>query len=244
MQSNKTAGGHTAAGPLAAFLTTLLLGINSANPAFAEGPMNTDDAGTLDKGGMKIEAAYSRDDGVRGGELLFGLSLIENLEMEITLGHARDDSTHPDMKFNGIGFGAKWVPYQNEKGWSVGARFDYGRTSVNNASVPEKFTEHAYSLTGLASYRLENGQALHLNAGMAHGRAQGSHETLAAWGIGYELPLTEGLQLTVEAFGESHSGPDKAIGLRYEVLEGFKVYAAIGNGNSRNFSTAGFAWEF
>jgi hypothetical protein len=40
------------------------------------------------------------------------------------------------------------------------------------------------------------------------------------------------------------AGPDKAIGLRYELFEGFKVSAAVGRGNDRGFGQAGFAWEF
>ena len=92
--------------------------------AHAEAPMNVDDAGTLDKGGMKIEGVLSKDDKTRGGELLFGFSVIENLEMEIGVARATDHATDPDSRARGIGFGAKWVPYQNDTGWSLGARFD------------------------------------------------------------------------------------------------------------------------
>jgi len=51
-------------------------------------------------------------------------------------------------------------------------------------------------------------------------------------------------KLTAEVFGEEGSGPDKALGLRYEVIEGFKISGAIGRGNERGFGQIGFAWEF
>lgn len=212
--------------------------------AHAEAPMNVDDAGTLDKGGMKIEGVLSKDDKTRGGELLFGFSVIENLEMEIGVARATDHATDPDSRARGIGFGAKWVPYQNDTGWSLGARFDYGRTRINDRETPQKFTERSYSASALASYRLENGQVLHINLGAARTKALGDSETLGTWGVGYEFPLTDSLRLTVETFGEEHSGPDKALGLRYEIVDGLKVSGAVGRGNDRSFGQVGFAWEF
>lgn len=218
--------------------TVAMLSLSPTLPAHAEGPMNTDDAGTLDKGGMKIEAILGKDDQEKGGELLFGFSPLENMEMEIGFSRTNDGSTNPDNESNGIAFGAKWVPYQNVTGWSFGARFDYARYTTG------EYAKHGYALTGLASCRLENGQVLHINPGVAHSRTQGVHETVGTWGIGYEFPLVEKLQLTVETYGEEHSRPDKAVGLRYEVFDGFKISAAAGQGNEHNFGQAGFAWEF
>jgi len=220
------------------------IGLLMVAPAWAEGPMATDDAGTLDKGGMKVEGVWSKDDKTKGGELLFGFSPIENLELEVAAARAKDGSTSPDTRLNAVGFGAKWVPYQNDTGWSLGARFDYGRTRVNDRETPVKFTEKEYALTGLASYRLENGQVLHLNLGAVRVKAQGESDTVGIWNIGYEFPLVVNLQLTVETYGAEQSRPDKAIGLRYEILEGLKVYASVGRGNDRSFSNLGVAWEF
>lgn len=211
-----------------------------AAPVLAESPMATDDAGTLDKGGMKVEGVWSKDDKTKGGELLFGFSPVENLELEVAVARARD----ADFKASALGFGAKWVPYRNDTGWSLGARFDYGRARVTERATADKFTEREYALTGLASYRLANGQVLHLNLGAARVKASGDSDTIGAWGAGYEFPLAARLQLTVEAYGEEHARPDKAIGLRYAILDGLKVSAAIGRGNDRSFGQVGFAWEF
>ncbi len=211
-----------------------------ATPVLAESPMATDDAGTLDKGGTKVEGVWSKDDKTKGGELLFGFSPVDNLELEVAVARARD----ADFKANAHGFGAKWVPYRNDTGWSLGARFDFGRVRVTERATSDKFTEREYALAGLASYRRENGQVLHLNLGAARVKAPGESATVGAWGAGYEFPLDEKLQLTVEAYGEEHARPDKAIGLRYEIVEGLKISGAVGRGNDRSFGQVGFAWEF
>lgn len=213
-------------------------------PAYAEGPMNTDDAGTLDKGGMKVEAVLSRDDKERGGEMVFGFGPVENVEVGLSFARAADRADDPSTKLRGTGFGIKWVPIQNDTGWSLGMSFGYGRTRVDERATPDKFTEKEHSLAGLATYRLENGQVLHMNLGSTRVKAQGSSDSVGNWSVGYEFPLMENLQLTVETFGEEHAGPDKAVGLRYEIAEGLKVYGAVGRGNDRSFGNLGVAWEF
>jgi hypothetical protein len=225
-----------------AFAVTASLLVSA--PAKAEGPMNTDDAGTLDKGGMKVEGVWSKDDKVKGTELLFGFSPIENLEVEVAVARARDDGASPATRFDGVGFGAKWVPYQNELGWSLGSRFDFGRIRVTDHETPARHTERAYALAGLASYRLGNGQVLHLNLGAARVKAQGERDTLGIWGVGYEFPLAADLQLTLETFGTQHARPEKAVGLRYQIFDGIKVSAAAGRGNNHSFGQLGLAWEF
>jgi len=206
--------------------------------------MHTDDAATLDKGGMKIEASWAKDAKAQGRELLFGFSVIDKLEMEVGLARARDDAADPATKTRSVGLGMKWVPFQSETGWSLGARLDYGRTRINDREAGEKFTARDHALTGLASYRRENGQLLHVNLGVVKVKAQGESDTVGTWGVGYEFPIVDHLQLTAEIFGEEHARPDKAIGLRYEVFAGCKVSAAVGRGSDRSFGQVGLAWEF
>jgi hypothetical protein len=222
----------------------------TAAPVFAEGPMNTDDAGTLGVGGMKVEAVLSRDDKARGAELGFGYGPVENVELGLSFARETDRADDPSTRLRGTGFGIKWVPIQNDTGWSLGVSFGYGHARVNERSAPDRFTEKEYSFAGLATYRLENGQVLHMNVGSTRVKVQadsdtpGESETLGNWSIGYEFPLMEKLQLTAEVFGEEHAGPDKAIGLRYEVAEGLKLYGSVGRGNDRGFGNLGIAWEF
>lgn len=229
---------------LTKFVLSGVLGACIATAAVAEGPMATDDAGTLDQGGMKIEAVLSRDDKARAGELVFGFGPIETVEVGLTFSRATDRADDPSTQLRGTGIGIKWVPLQNDTGWSLGLSLGYGRTRVDDRFNAAKFTEREYAFSGLATYRFENGQVLHMNLGSARVKAQGESESVGTWGIGHEFPLMENLQLTVEAFGEEHAGPDKAIGLRYEIQEGLKVFASIGRGNDRSFGQVGLAWEF
>lgn len=224
--------------------TVAAVALSAASAARAEAPMNTDDAGTLDRGAMKVEATWARDDKERGGELLFGIGAAPDLELEVSLGRARDTSAQPATQLHGTGIGAKWVPIRNETGWSLGARLDHGRTRVSDRATPARFTERDAALTGLASWRSGNGHALHANFGAARAGAQGTRSTVGTWGLGYEFPVSAALQLTAEVFGARHSRPDKALGLRYELFDGFKLSGAIGRGSGRDFGQVGFAWEF
>ena len=230
--------------PSRCLLGGVILAIVGMTAAHAEGPMANDDAGTLALGGMKVEAVWFKDDKVDGLEAVFGFGVVEGLELEVVGAYAKDGAASPATRLRGIGFGAKWVPYQNDLGWSLGARFDYGRVRVDEREAGVKFTGREYAVTGLASYRFDNGHALHANLGSARVKALGEGETVGTWDIGYELPVADGLQLTAETYGAEGSRPDKAVGLRYEVLDGLKVSAAIGRGNDRRFGQIGVAWEF
>lgn len=228
-----------------AVLATTVLFV--ATPALAEGPMATDDAGTLDQGGMKVEGVWSKDDQTRGGELVFGFAPMEDLEIGIAVARATDRADDPSTRLRGTGISFKWVPIQNkgdEGGWSLGASFGYGRTRVDERVTPVKFTEKEVAFSGLATYRFASEQVVHLNLGAARVKAQGASDTVGTWGIGFEQPLVQNLKLTAEVFGEEHIRPDKAIGLRYEVFDGFKISGAVGRGNDRSFGQVGFAWEF
>lgn len=229
---------------LTKFALSGALGACIATAALAEGPMATDDAGTLDVGGMKIEAVLGRDDKARSAELGFGFGLVENVEIGLGFARETDRTDDPSAKLRGTGIGIKWIPIQNDTGWSLGLSFGYGKTRVNDRFNAEKFTEKEVAFSGLASYRLENGQVLHVNLGSTRVKAQGESDSVRTWGVGYEFPLMDKLQLTVEAYGEEHAGPDKAIGLRYEILDGLKLYASVGRGNDRSFGNLGVAWEF
>ena len=225
-------------------LCIALSSLAGALHARAEAPMHTDDAGALTQGAMKLEGVLGRDGKTRGAELLFGAGVAPQLEMEVSLARAKDTAMGASSTFHGRGWGMKWVPIQNEMGWSMGARFDMGHTRVRDNATPERFTERAYTFTGLASYRLANAQVLHLNAGHKTVRAPGARHRAATWAVGYEIPLTEALQLTSEVYGEQRSRPDRAVGLRYAIHDGLKASAAVGRGNGRTFSQMGMAWEF
>ena len=162
-------------------------------PALAEPPMQVDDAGTLGKGGMKIEGVLAREDKVRGAELGFGYGPIENVEIGLAFARETDRADQPSTKIRGLGMVIKWIPIQNDTGWSLGMRLGYDRARAHIRSAippdPERETEKAYSLAGLASYRFESGRVLHVNLGSTRVKVGGETDTVAGWGIGFEQPL-------------------------------------------------------
>lgn len=103
-----------------------------ATPAFAERPMAVDDAGTLERGGAKLEFGWSRDDAVRGYEGAAGFGPIDKVEIEVGFGRAKDRDADPDAKIHAVGAAVKWVPLQSELGLSAGLKYEYGREWVRN----------------------------------------------------------------------------------------------------------------
>lgn len=215
-----------------------------SSPSFAEPPMNVDDAGTLDRGGMKIEGVWRKDDKMRGTELVFGFSPLRNIEVGMAVARDHDHADDPATRFEATGACLKWVPIQNDAGWSFGATLNLGRTRVTDHVTPDSYAKREIAFNGLATWRTEAGNTVHLNLGEISTKQPENRDTVGTWGMGYEHPLAEHLKLTAEIFGQEQSRPDKAIGLRYEILAGLKLYGAIGRGNDRSFGNLGFAWEF
>lgn len=224
-------------------VAAMLLAAFAAQPVMAERPMAVDDAGTLDRGGAKFEFGWSKDDQVRGFDAAAGFSPIDKLELELSYEGLRDHDTSPHTHLTGVGFAAKWVPLQQETGLSAGLKVELGHARSDDQIGFEE-TAHAYGLIGLASWHFESGRIIHLNLGGEWERIAGDTEASRLWGLGFEQPLSETVQLTLEIFGEEHSGPDKAVGLRWEIADGLKLSAAAGHGNGRGFGNAGVAWEF
>ena len=215
----------------------------ASGPTLAERPMTVDDAGTLDKGGAKFEFGWSKDAGARGWDGAAGFGPIENLELEVNFERLRDHGANPTQKIRGTGFALKWVPLQEEQGLSAGLKLELGRTRISDRLNPTE-TEHARSLTGLLTWGFASGQRIHVNLGHEWVRMSGPNESVNTWGVGFEQPLTNSVQLGIETFGANHMRPDKQIGLRWEVADGLKLSIAAGRGNDRSFGNAGVAWEF
>lgn len=217
-------------------LTALLMCLSA--PVMAERPMNVDDASTLPLHGAKLEFGWSKDDKARGIEAAAGYSPIENVELEISGGRARDTDPSPSETIRGIGGAIKWVPLQADVGLSAGLKYEYGNEKVEGQA------SHAQALLGLMSWNFEDGSKIHLNLGREFAREAGDTEAENTWGVGLDYAITESVHATVETFGSQHSAPDRALGLRYEIMPGLKVSGAVGRGNDRSIANAGIAWEF
>lgn len=130
------------------------------------------------------------------------------------------------------------MPLQSEVGLSAGLKYEYGNEDVEGAKG------HAQALIGLMTWAFQGGQLVHLNIGREFARAERDTEAENTWGVGLDWPLTDAFHATVESFGTQHGAPDRAVGLRYEIVEGLKVSGAVGRGNDRSFANLGVAWEF
>lgn len=233
--------GSTGAAASRALMAAALLAI--AMPAVAERPMTVDDAGTLDPGAAKLELGWGRDDKAKGFDAAVGFGPVENVELELNFGHARDRSVNPDLHERGVGAALKWVPLQAETGLSAGLKLEHARLRSDFGEEGRE-TIHASAATGLASWSFASGQKLHVNLGREWARIEHDTDPENTWGTGFEQPLGGGLTVTAEIFGAEHSRPDKQLGLRYEIADGLSLSGAVGRGNNRGFANAGVAWEF
>jgi hypothetical protein len=124
-------------------------------------------------------------------------------------------------------------------GRSAGLKYEYAYEKIDAGA-----SANANALLGLVSWTFESGPVAHVNLGREWVRSGGENEHANLWGIGLDVPMTDAFHFTVETYGAQHAGPDRAIGLRYEIVEGLKLSGAVGRGNGRTFANAGVAWEF
>jgi hypothetical protein len=211
--------------------------------ARAESPMQVDDASTLDRGRLKIETLYRRDGGRRFTEAVFGVGAFPSVELEVSGGLGQDRDLSPRADLSGAGLGLKWVPIAQDLGWSLGARYDYGRLRIKPDAPGLRSTETDHALTGLATYRFTAGLAAHMNVGVQYGRVDGDSDTVGTWGLGVDWAVYGPLTVIAETYGLDGSSR-RALGLRYTIREGLKASAAAGRGQGLSFGQVGVAWEF
>lgn len=217
------------------FLATVIFGFHGL--AYAERPMNVDDASTLERGGAKLEFGWSRDGETSGWDGAAGLSPVDTLELEIGFGRSRDGNHSPASTLQGRGFAAKWIPLQRDRGLSAGLKYAFER---------EKGTEVArmHALNGLMTWAFAGSQLVHINLGREWADENGKRDGSNIWGLGVDLAVTPILRATAEVFGAEHSSPSRAIGLRYELFSGVNASGAIGRGKDGRIGNLGVAWEF
>lgn len=201
--------------------------------AFAEAPMITDDAGTMDKGGKKIEGGFMKAGSERVVGLSAGFAPIDNVELGISLQRARDSSI--PASGNATGLSAKWIPLKSGI-FSAGLKLDVLHAKVGGVSASST------TFTALGSTRFESGYVVHANLGRTNTSGGGGHAN--NWAFGAEAPVAENVQLTLDVYSSTGSDTGKQIGARWEVQKGLKLSAAFGRYNSQNTAFAGFSWEF
>jgi hypothetical protein len=209
-------------------------------PVHAESPMVTDDAGTLDAKGAKIEAGLFKAGASRSGALALAYAPVENLELGLSHARTRDTSTSPGTHSNTDGLAVKWIPL-HQGPLSAGFKLELARTGQTDAAPSVRST----AVTGLLSYQASPGYVLHANLGRGWDRsADSATQASTRWSMGAELPVAANVQLTGDFFGATGDTPGKQIGLRWTVKEGIKLFAGVGRSNSETIANAGVAWEF
>ncbi len=201
--------------------------------AFAEAPMITDDAGTLDKGGKKIEGGFVKSGSERAYGLSGGFSPIDNVELGLSLQRARDSSI--PASGNATGLSAKWIPFKSGI-FSAGVKLDYVHAKSGGVSANET------TFTALGTARFESGYVLHANLGRTSVSSGQGHAN--NWALGAEAPVADKVQLTLDVYSSTGSDTGKQIGARWEIQKGLKLSAAFGRYNTQNTAYAGFSWEF
>ena len=210
-----------------------------ATTAWAEAPMATDDAGTLEKGGTKVEGQWSREGQTRGLGLAVAHSPIEKLEAEISLGRSTDRSGSPHVSNRITGLALKWVPISIGK-TTIGVKVDRSTEKPDNAN-----RARSSSVRGLYTLRMESGQALHANLGRSSSTDSAGVSTMATvWSLGAEQPVSGAVTLVGDWFGESRNSPGYLLGARWTVREGLKLSAAFGRSQGQSLGRAFATWEF
>ena len=220
---------------IAASLSSILAG-----SALAERPMTVDDAGTLGRGGAKLELGWSKDDKARGLDAAAGYGPTDDIELELGLARIRDHAGAPIDTLQALGAALKWVPLQSGDGLSAGVKIEYAHENARHG-----LDARIGAISGLMSWNFAIGPRLHLNLGHEWvERVGGADEEAHTWGVGLDVPLNPKLDFIAETFGAQGTRPDRQIGLRYEIADGLKVSAAAGRGNDRMLANLGLAWEF
>ncbi len=200
---------------------------------FAEAPMITDDAGTMDRGGKKIEGGFAKSGSERTYGLIAGFAPIDNVELGLGLQHARAGSI--PASGNATSLSTKWIPLKSGI-FSAGVKLDVVHAKSGGASANET------TLTALGTARFEAGYVLHANIGRTNASGGGGHAN--NWAIGGEMPVADKVQLTADLYSSTGSDIGKQIGLRWEMQKGLKLCAALGRYNTQSTAFAGFSWEF
>ena len=82
-----------------------------------------------------------------------GYGPIDNVEVELSFGRAKDDDVSPDQTFEGIGAAIKWVPLQQDTGPSAGLKFEWGREEASDDAALDETAEGAAVIALIGWFR-------------------------------------------------------------------------------------------
>ncbi|WP_418320836.1 hypothetical protein [Piscinibacter sakaiensis] len=191
-----------------ALLALLLLAATSAH---AGRPLNTDDAGVLDRGACELEGAAERQ---RAGSdrsttqtLQLGCGVGRHTQLALATGRAKDAGTRADL----LGLSGK-TALAGDEGRPM-TTLGYG---IDGSRSPGGNWRHAASaLTLIHSRPLGHIGTLHLKLG--HSRDEVAKRRSTPWGIGFEHAALGSLTPVAELHGDDREAPRWNVGLRWTV---------------------------
>jgi hypothetical protein len=202
--------------PMAAIALALL------TPAQAARPLNTDDAGVLDRGACELEAARTREkaEGMRaaGTEVQLGCGIGAGTQVALGLARSRADG----QRERGLALSAKTsLVATDAAAWALAGALDW-------ATAPGEGRRHVASALSLVHTRaLGTVATLHLNLG--HTRDEQAGRAATAWGVALEHAGLGPVAPVAEVFGDDRQAPSWNLGLRWTVLPDRLVLdAAVG----------------
>ncbi|HET7862834.1 MAG TPA: hypothetical protein VFL86_00370 [Burkholderiaceae bacterium] len=215
-------------------------------PALGARPMQTDDAGVLERADCELEGSSLRQlaDGERSTQsgLQLGCGIGGKTQVALAAATANDAGMH----HSGLALLGKHGLWQAAPGDGPGAALALS-WQIAEARTPGGSWHHEGSeLRLIGSQPLDEDVTLHANIGHAHNVEDRMHST--SWGVALEhapLSALAGLAPMAEVFGDDRDPVWWNLGLRYSVIaEKLCVDASYGRQAGRSLLTVGFKLAF
>jgi hypothetical protein len=182
-----------------------------ALPAQAARPLNTDDAGVLDRGACELELARGRETAEGERSTGTGLQLGCGVGAGTQLALGVDRTRAAGERSRGTTLSAKTALRPgDDAGWSLGAALAW-------ASEPGRGQRHAGTELALLHTR-SLGDAFTLHANLGHARDEITGRRSTPWGLALEHAGWGPVAAMAEVFGDDRERPAWNAGLRWTAL--------------------------
>jgi hypothetical protein len=228
-------------------VTTALAALALAAAAHAGRPLQTEDAGVLDRGGCELEGAHLRETtlGRRASETGLGLGCGLGWRSQLGVGIARSHAEGESA--TGLQLGGKTSLWQADGDSAAALTLAWALTWDRPAGGGWSHSGKALNLVGSVP---TGPGTLHLNLG--HARDVPSELVSTTWGLAYEHDgiAWGGLKWApmAELFGDDHGSPWWNLALRATVVPDRIFldlsYGRQSGGNKPRLVTAGFKFAF
>jgi hypothetical protein len=226
--------------------TICLAGIAIATPAHAGRPLQTEDAGVIDRGNCEVEGAALRTTTLGERSTEQGLGLACGVGANSQLGLGASSVREGGVSARGVSLGGKTGLWKGEGDEAAALTLAWG---LGWARVDNNWKHAATDLNLVLSQPLA-GNTLHLNLG--HTRDVQGREVSTTWNVALEHPGFEvgGINLApmAELFGDDRTSAWWNVGLRATVIPEkvfFDVsYGRQTRGDKPTLVTAGFKFAF